>query len=71
MANNGTDNNAPNVIKSKYSQKELEEFKAIILEKLEKARADLELLTEAYSNNNEHDTRDTSPPLKFWKRVTT
>jgi DnaK suppressor protein len=64
MANNGTDNNAPNVIKSKYSQKELEEFKAIILEKLEKARADLELLTEAYSNNNEHDTRDTSPTFK-------
>lgn len=64
MANNGTDNNAPNVIKTKYNQQELEGFKKIILEKLEKARADLELLTEAFSNNNEHDTRDTSPTFK-------
>lgn len=64
MANNGTDNNAPDVIKTKYSQQELEGFKKIILEKLEKARADLELLTEAFSNNNEHDTRDTSPTFK-------
>ncbi len=50
--------------KNRYSQKELEEFKQIILEKLGKARADLELLTEAYTNSNEHDTNDTSPTFK-------
>ncbi len=64
MANTAMDSNAPNVIKTKYSQSELEEFRMIIIDKLEKARADLELLTEAYSNNNEHDTRDTSPTFK-------
>ncbi len=50
--------------KTRYSKEELEEFKQIILEKLEKARADLKLLTEAYTNHNEHDTNDTSPTFK-------
>jgi RNA polymerase-binding transcription factor DksA len=50
--------------KTRYSKEELEEFKQIILEKLEKAKADLKLLTEAYTNNNEHDTNDTSPTFK-------
>ncbi len=48
----------------KYNKEELEEFRQIILEKLEKARADLALLTEAYSNVNENDTNDTSPTFK-------
>ncbi|HPE35090.1 MAG TPA: TraR/DksA family transcriptional regulator [Bacteroidales bacterium] len=64
MNDNRTDNNAPDVIKNRYSAEELEEFRQIILEKLAKARADLALLTEAYSNNNEHDTNDTSPTFK-------
>lgn len=64
MNDNRTDNNAPDVIKTRYSAEELEEFRQIILEKLSKARADLALLTEAYSNNNEHDTNDTSPTFK-------
>ncbi|NCC73981.1 MAG: TraR/DksA family transcriptional regulator [Sphingobacteriia bacterium] len=64
MNDNRTDNNAPDVIKNRYSAEELEEFRQIILEKLSKARADLALLTEAYSNNNEHDTNDTSPTFK-------
>jgi len=50
--------------KIRYSAEELEEFKVIILDKLEKARADLKLLTEAYSNNSESDTNDTSPTFK-------
>jgi len=50
--------------KTRYSKEELEEFRQIILEKLEKARADLKLLTEAYTNHNEHDTNDTSPTFK-------
>ncbi len=40
--------------KSAYSSEELEEFKQIILGKLGIARADLELLTEAYTDNNHH-----------------
>jgi len=50
--------------KTKYSDVELEEFKQIILAKLEKAREDFDLLTEAYSNNSEHGTNDTSPTFK-------
>ncbi|MEI6748440.1 MAG: TraR/DksA C4-type zinc finger protein [Bacteroidota bacterium] len=47
-----------------YSDKELEEFRTLILEKLEKARLDFILLKEAYTNHNEHDTNDTSPTFK-------
>lgn len=50
--------------KTRYSDAELEEFRQIILNKLEKAKEDLVLLTEAYSNNSEHDTNDTSPTFK-------
>lgn len=50
--------------KNRYSDAELEEFKEIILNKLEEARRDLKLLTEAYTNNNENDTNDTSPTFK-------
>lgn len=63
MANNGIENDAV-ATKTRYSKEELEEFRQIILEKLVKARADLALLTEAYSNNSEHDTNDTSPTFK-------
>ncbi|MFZ4704531.1 MAG: TraR/DksA family transcriptional regulator [Bacteroidales bacterium] len=48
----------------RYSDKELEEFRTLILEKLEKARLDFILLKEAYTNHNEHDTNDTSPTFK-------
>jgi RNA polymerase-binding protein DksA len=50
--------------KLRYSTEELEEFRQIILQKLEKARADLKLLTEAYTNNSGSDTNDTSPTFK-------
>jgi RNA polymerase-binding protein DksA len=50
--------------KTIYSTEELEEFRQIILEKLEKAKADLALLVEAYSNNSDADTNDTSPTFK-------
>ena len=51
-------------LKTKYSDEELEEFKQIILNKLEKARRDLKMLTEAFANSNEHDISDTSPTFK-------
>lgn len=50
--------------KNRYSDEELEEFKQIILKKLEKAHHDLKLLTESYTTGNEHDTNDTSPTFK-------
>jgi len=51
-------------VKNRYSDEELEEFKQIILTKLEKARKDLKMLTEAFANSNEHDISDTSPTFK-------
>ncbi len=50
--------------RNRYSDEELQEFKEIILKKLEKARRDLKVLTEAYTHSNEHDTNDTSPTFK-------
>ncbi|MCK4360161.1 MAG: TraR/DksA C4-type zinc finger protein [Bacteroidales bacterium] len=50
--------------KTRYSDEELQEFKEIILEKLAKAKNDLQMLTDAYTNNNEHGTNDTSPTFK-------
>ena len=50
--------------KNRYSDEELDEFKQIILKKLEKARNDLKMLTESYTTGNEHDTNDTSPTFK-------
>ncbi len=47
-----------------YSDEELEEFRTIILEKLDKARQDMVLLTEAYSNSAGNDIMDTSPTFK-------
>lgn len=51
-------------VKNRYSDEELEEFRQIILAKLEKARKDLKMLTEAFVNSNEHDISDTSPTFK-------
>jgi DnaK suppressor protein len=50
--------------KNRYTDEELEEFKQIILKKLDKARNDLQILTESYTTGNEHDTNDTSPTFK-------
>ena len=55
---------APEKAKTRYTDDELEEFKQIILQKLEKAHNDLQLLTDAYTTGNEHDTNDTSPTFK-------
>ncbi|HZX62414.1 MAG TPA: TraR/DksA C4-type zinc finger protein [Bacteroidales bacterium] len=51
-------------VKNRYSDEELEEFRQIILGKLEKAHNDLKLLTESYTTGNDHDTNDTSPTFK-------
>jgi len=50
--------------RTRYSDEELEEFKAIILKKLEKAKNDLGLLTDAYTNSGDNGINDTSPTFK-------
>ena len=52
------------MVKNRYSDEELEEFRKIILDKLGKAHDDLKLLTESYTTGNDHDTNDTSPTFK-------
>jgi RNA polymerase-binding transcription factor DksA len=51
-------------VKTRYSDEELMEFKEIILKKLEKARQDLEILTEAFTTSGGNDIMDTSPTFK-------
>ena len=48
----------------RYSKDELQEFKEIILKKLEKAKRDYELYKSALNNNDSNDTADTSPTFK-------
>lgn len=50
--------------KTRYSDAELEEFREIILEKLEKAKQDYELLKSAITHSESNDTEDTSPTFK-------
>ena len=48
----------------KYSDKDLAEFKELILGKIEKAQHDLELIKSAYMNDHNNGTDDTSPTFK-------
>jgi len=50
--------------RTRYSDKELEEFREIILEKLDKAKAQLALIESAYKNDSNNGTDDTSPTFK-------
>ena len=50
--------------KTRYSDEELAEFKVIILDKLEKARADYDLLRATITHTSSNDTEDTSPTFK-------
>lgn len=50
--------------KTRYSDKELAEFKQLILDKLDKAKEDYELLKSAITHSESNDTEDTSPTFK-------
>lgn len=50
--------------KTRYSDEELQEFKAIILDKLEKANRDYDLLKASITQSDGNDTQDTSPTFK-------
>jgi len=53
--------------KTRYNDAELAEFKAIILEKIEKAQEQLELIKSAYMNDGDNGTDDTSPTFKAFE----
>jgi len=50
--------------KTRYSDKELKEFEAIILDKLENAKNELNLLKDSLSRNSESGTDTTAGTLK-------
>ncbi|MEE4116859.1 MAG: TraR/DksA C4-type zinc finger protein [Marinilabiliaceae bacterium] len=50
--------------KTRYTDAELEEFREIILNKLEKAREDYEILKSSITHEESNDTMDTSPTFK-------
>lgn len=50
--------------KTRYTDEELQEFKEIILHKLDKARTDYEILKSAITMSESNDTQDTSPTFK-------
>ncbi len=54
-----------NTDRMRYSDAELAEFKEIILAKLEKARADYELLRSTITHSESNGTDDTSPTFKI------
>lgn len=51
----------------RYSDEELEEFKALILDKIEKAENDYNMLKEAFVNDLNNGTDDTSPTFKAFE----
>ena len=53
--------------KMRFSDADLAEFKEIIIKKIEKAQADLELIKSAYMNDLNNGTDDTSPTFKAFE----
>ncbi len=53
--------------KNRYTDKELERFKKLILKKIDQAKQDLELLKSAYMNDSDNGTDDTSPTFKAFE----
>ncbi len=52
---------------NRYSDKELEKFRVLIQEKIDKAEHDLELIKSAYMNDHNNGTDDTSPTFKAFE----
>jgi RNA polymerase-binding transcription factor DksA len=50
--------------KTTYTKDELQEFKQIILDKIESAQDDLAILRAATANDSDNGTEDTSPTFK-------
>ena len=54
-------------VQVRYADADLAEFKEIILKKIEKAQADLDLIKSAYMNDLNNGTDDTSPTFKAFE----
>lgn len=50
--------------KTRYSDEELQEFKDLIIQKLEQAQRDYDLLKASISHSDDNDIQDTSPTFK-------
>ncbi|MCQ2119013.1 MAG: TraR/DksA C4-type zinc finger protein [Bacteroidales bacterium] len=55
---------APQTERTRYSDEELEEFKGIILEMLEKARKEYDTLRAVVMHSSSNDIEDTTPSFK-------
>ena len=53
--------------KNRYTDKELERFKKLIVQKIDQAKQDLDLLKSAYMNDSDNGTDDTSPTFKAFE----
>lgn len=53
--------------RKRYSDADLQEFKELILQKIEKAEADLALIKESFINDQNNGTDDTSPTFKAFE----
>jgi len=53
--------------RTRYKDADLQEFKAIIQQKIEKAEKDLVLLRESFINDQNNGTDDTSPTFKAFE----
>jgi len=51
----------------RYSDTDLAEFKELILQKIEKAQNDLDLIKSAYLNDQNNGTEDTAPTFKAFE----
>ena len=52
---------------NRYTDKDLERFKKLILQKIDQAKQDLDLLRSSYMNDSDNGTDDTSPTFKAFE----
>jgi len=57
--------------KTTYTEKELLEFKKLILKKIDSAQEDLNILRAATANDSDNGTEDTSPTFKAFEEGST
>ena len=57
--------------KTTYTKSELQEFKKIILAKIQRAQEDLDILRAATANDSDNGTEDTSPTFKAFEEGST
>ena len=57
--------------KNAFTNKELKDFKELILTKIERAEEDLALLKSAYANDADNGTEDTAPTFKAFEEGST